>query len=495
VLTYNLFVIKKIINMKSYLNIIIIVLCAICLACSKIKDESEREELNDIITYIITYGDVIRSEENNLVESVTSGKAGFTVRTSETKQVISGFGGAFNEHGWETLCVLDKSDRDKILKSVFSTDEANLSYGRIPIGASDYALERYTLAPIKDDFEMKNFTLKRDKKYLIPFIKAVQSIRPDIKLWGSAWTPPIWMKDNNNYEAGNFIDHPEYYKAYALYLAKFAEEYGRLGMEITSVAVQNEPVVVTGYPNGGWTPEQFRTFIKDFMGPTFAERKLSTRIMLGTFNDNRYNTFVKTVLDDADAKKYVGIIGLQWDADQQMPDIIKNHPGIPIMQTETDCGNWHWKPGFDPEHAANDFDYAAYTWMRMKSYFSNGAESYMLWNIILDQHGKNNDKIKRWPQNSAVVINTKTKEIIYTPMFRAFEHFSRYIPTGSKYLEPEGSFDEVVSFLQPDGTIVVELLNDSSNKRIVIGNIEGKLYSIVMLPKSFATLIIKKGKK
>lgn len=481
--------------MKKYLNILLLILFAIFLACSRSPDKSEKKDLNGMIKYIVTSGDMIRLEKNNLVESVTSGKADFTIRTSVTKQEISGFGGAFNEQGWETLCVLDKSDRDKVLTLVFSADEGNLSYGRIPIGASDYALERYSLSPVKDDFEMKNFTLKRDKKYLIPYVKAAQTIRPDIKLWGSAWTPPVWMKDNGNYEGGNFIDHHEYYKAYALYLAKFVEEYGKLGMRIASVAVQNEPVVVTGYPNCGWTPEQFRTFIKDYMGPIFAERKLSAQIMLGTFNDNSYNTFVKTVLDDADAKKYVGIIGLQWDADQQMPDIIENHPGIPIMQTETDCGNWHWKPGFDPEHAANDFDYAAYTWMRMNSYFSNGAESYMLWNIILDQHGKNNDKVKRWPQNSAIIINTKTKEITYTPMFRAFEHFSRYIPTGSKYVETEGSFDEVVSFSQPDGTIVVELLNDSSNKRIVTGNIEGKLYSIVMLPKSFATLIIKKGKK
>ena len=477
--------------MKNYLIIFLLVFCAVFLACPKSPHESEKEDLNGMITYIITSGDLIRLEKNNLVESVTSGKADFTVRTSVAKQVITGFGGAFNEQGWATLCILDESERNKVLNSVFNTNEANLSYGRIPIGASDYALERYTLAPVKDDFKMINFTIKRDKKYLIPYIKAVQSIRPDIKLWGSAWTPPVWMKDNSNYEGGNFIDDPKYYKAYALYLAKFAEEYGKLGMEITSLAVQNEPIVVTGYPNGGWTPEQFRTFIKDYMGPTFAERKLSTQIMLGTFNDNRYNTFVKTVLDDADAKKYIGIIGLQWDADQQLADIAENHPGIPIMQTETDCGNWHWKPGFDPEHAANDFDYAAYTWMRMKSYFSNGAESYMLWNIILDQHGKNNDKIKRWPQNSAVVINTKTKEITYTPMFRAFEHFSRYIPAGSKYVHTEGSFDKAIGFALPDGIIVVELLNDSSNKRIVTGNISGKLYSIEMLPKSFATLIVR----
>jgi glucosylceramidase len=452
----------------------------------------ESEILEGKISYMITSGEKIRVEKNSLVKSVESANVDFTVPTSEEKQVIQGFGGAFNEQGWVTLCKLDESSRQKVLNAIFSTDEANLSYGRVPIGASDYALERYTLAPVKDDFEMANFTLERDKLYLIPYIKAAQAIRPDIKLWGSAWTPPVWMKNNNDYEMGKFIDDPKYYKAYALYLAKFAEEYGKLGMNITSVAVQNEPTVETGYPNGGWTPVQFRTFIKEYMGPVFAEHNLSTSIMLGTLNEEYYSTFARTVLDDADAKKYVGIIGLQWNGDKQIADILANHPGIPIMQTETDCGNWHWLPGFNPEHAANDFKYAAYTWMRMKSYLSKGAESYMLWNIILDQDGMNIDNEKRWPQNSAIVIDTNTKKITYTPMFRAFEHFSRYIPSGSKYVDTKGSFEPVLAFTTPEGNIVIELLNENSRKRIIKSNVDGKFYSIELPPKSFATLIVKK---
>jgi glucosylceramidase len=466
--------------------------CVLLLPISKILAKPGDEKYANNISYIITSEENTRIEKNMLVKTGISKRADFTVTTSDAKQAISGFGGAFNEHGWVALGKLDESVRQKILIDIFSEAEANLSYGRIPIGASDYALERYTLAPVKDDFGMANFTLERDKKYLIPFIKAAQAIRPDLKLWGSAWTPPIWMKDNNDYEAGKFIDDPKYYKAYALYLAKFTEEYGNLGINITSVAVQNEPTVVTGYPNGGWKPEQFRTFIKEYMGPTFTERKLSTLIMLGTLNEDKYNTYLKTVLDDADAKKYVGIIGLQWSGDQQIADLLANHPGIPIMQTETDCGNWHWLPGFDPNHAANDFKYAAYTWMRMKSYLSKGAESYMLWNIILDQDGKNIDKKRGWPQNSAIVIDTTTKKVTYTPMFRAFEHFSRYIPAGSKYVNTKGSYDPAIAFITPDSSIVVELLNEGRKNRTITGNIDGTLYSIEILPKSFATLIIKK---
>lgn len=471
--------------------ILVLVSFAMFVACSKAGAEAGNAIAGDGINCFVTSGDLIRDNKINLVKSHASAQTDFTVDSTAAKQAIAGFGGSFNEQGWAALSALDEAAKQEILKSIFNANEANLSYGRIPIGSSDYALERYSLAPVKDDFEMANFTLERDRKYLIPYIKAAQAIRPDIKLWASAWSPPVWMKDNNEYEGGNFIDDPKYYRAYALYLAKFAEEYAKQGMNITSIAVQNEPTVVTGYPNGGWKPEQYRVFIRDFMGPLFAERKLSTGIMLGTFNEPKYSTFAQTVLDDAEAKKYVSIIGLQWEGDMQIADIVKNHPGIAIMQTETDCGNWHWKPGFNPDHAANDFKYAAYTWSRMKSYLSAGAESYMLWNIILDQDGKNIDKVRRWPQNSAIVIDTTTKKVTYTPMFRAFEHFSRYIPKGSRYVLTKGSYASAIAFITPEGSVVVELMNADSKKRTVTGNIDGKFYSVEMLPESFATLVIK----
>ncbi len=440
----------------------------------------------------ITSGDKIRIERPDLVTPVKGKKVDFTVDSSAEKQAIVGFGGSFNEQGWAALSVLDEGERQKILTTIFAPGEANLSFGRIPIGASDYALERYTLAPVADDFEMKNFSLERDERYLIPFISAARKIRPDIKLWASAWSPPIWMKDNNEYEGGSFIDDPQYYRAYALYLAKFAEAYAKRGFAIDSIAVQNEPTVKTGYPNGGWKPGQFRVFIRDYFGPLFAERGLKTKIMLGTLNDGNYDTFAKTVLDDPEAKKYVGVIGLQWDGDRQIASILKHHPGIPIMQTETDCGNWHWKPGFIADRPPNDFKYAAYTWTRMKDYFSEGAESYMLWNIVLDQEGKNIDKLRRWPQNSPIVIDTTTKKVTYTPMFRAFEHYSRFIPVGSKYVSTRGSYGGAIAFSSPDGTVIVELLNATGKKRVVTGDIDGSPYSVELPPESFATLIVKK---
>lgn len=438
--------------------------------------------------FVTTAGE-IRADRSALVKEQAVAKSTYTVDPAVRRQTMHGFGGAFNEQGWAALLSLSEKAREEVVRYLFSPEEANLSWGRVPIGSSDYALERYTLAPLPGDFEMKSFTIERDRKYLIPYIKAAQKYRPDLRLWASAWSPPIWMKDNNDYEGGNFIDDARYYKAYALYLARFVEEYGKEGIPIRAVVVQNEPTVVTGYPNGGWKPHQFRVFIRDFAGPLFAQRRLKTDIWLGTFNEGNYYSFTKEVLDDPEAKKYVKAVGLQWDGYKQIPLILKNHPGIPIIQTETDCGNWHWLPGFNKDRAPNDFAYAAHTWRRACDYINAGAEVYILWNLVLDQEGKNIDKYRPWPQNSAIVVDTRKKTVTYTPMFRAIEHLSRYVPEGSRVLDSGGS-NNVMAFETPSGSIVVALMNDAKNAETISLKIGKRSFSMQLPPESFATLIV-----
>lgn len=442
------------------------------------------------VSFFVTTGEQIRVQHSELVKLTSSEDMDFSIDLESKKQVMHGFGGAFNEQGWVALSALEPAAREEVLKNIFSPSEANLTWGRIPIGASDYAIRRYTLAGTPDDFEMKSFSIAHDENDLIPYIKAAQVWQPKLKLWASAWSPTIWMKDNNEYEGGKFIDKAEYYKAYALYLSRFVQAYTAKGMPIVGVAVQNEPTVVTGYPNGGWTPEQFRKFIRDFGGPLFASLQLEAKLWLGTFNEGSY-TFARTVIADPEALKYVGAVGLQWGGDQQIPAIRQDALGLPIIQTETDCGNWHWMPGFQRRRPPNDFKYAAFTWGRMRDYLSAGAEAYMLWNIVLYQNGMNIDKNLRWPQNSGIVVDKTTKKVTYTPMFRAFEHFSRYVPDGSVLLGNTGGARDVIAFQDPSGAVVVELMNKDKENLVLTGEIGGKTYSVELPPESFATLIVK----
>jgi len=115
------------------------------------------------------------------------GAAELVVLADQARHEVSGFGGAFNEHGWDALSVLSEGERQAALAALFDPGTGlGLSYGRIPIGASDYALDRYTLDEAPGDYEMARFSIERDRRMLIPFIQAALKLRPGLKLWASA---------------------------------------------------------------------------------------------------------------------------------------------------------------------------------------------------------------------------------------------------------------------------------------------------------------------
>ena len=114
-------------------------------------------------------------------------------------QDVVGFGGTFNELGWDALQCLSDVECQKVISSLFASEGINFSLGRTPIGASDYAFSYYSYNDVKDDYVMRNFSIDRDRYILIPYIKEALKIRPDLKIWASPWTPPIWMKVNEHY--------------------------------------------------------------------------------------------------------------------------------------------------------------------------------------------------------------------------------------------------------------------------------------------------------
>jgi glucosylceramidase len=199
-------------------------------------------------------------------------------------------------------------------------------------------------------------------------------------------------------------DDPKVYEAYALYLARFAESYQAEGVNLFAVAVQNEPLIDRHYPTCLWTPEQFGEFVRDYMGPLFKQRGVKASIMFGTLQDADFSLF-PALLDDPNINKYVSIVGFQWDGLNSVAKTRMNYPEKLIYQTETECGNFNWKPGYDPNRPQNDWAYGIYTWNKVKDYFDEGVNAYMLWNMILDEEGKSIDSQNPWPQNAAVTVD------------------------------------------------------------------------------------------
>jgi glucosylceramidase len=416
-----------------------------------------------------------------------------TVYPNKSRQTIDGFGGCFNEKGWEALSVLNEEERRAVMRRLFNpNDGLGFSICRVPIGANDYAIERYSLNETPLDYDMKHFSINRDKLRLIPYIKEALAIQPKLRLWGSAWTPPTWMKDNRAFDSGNFLDEPKIYQAYALYLLKFIQAYRQEGLPMEAVAVQNEPGTLTNYPSCDWTPTQFLTFIRDYLGLLFEKEGIHDAIMLGTFNQPKNAAHLLTVLHDPNVRRYVSLGGMQWYALSIMDQLKGAAPGLTVWQTETDCGNWWWLPNHNPDIPQNDINYAGFTWEKIRDWLKAGVTVYELWNMVLKPDGKSIDSKKPWPQNSLITIDPVTHKVSYTPLFGAIGSFSRFVPPNSKMIETEGVSAEadVVAFISPDGCVVVVLYNSKTNPISAKVQVRHTAHIVNMPPQSFATLVV-----
>ena len=425
-----------------------------------------------------------------LPSSAPSGSRDLVVYPSRTLQTLRGFGGAFNEQGWAALSVLAESERQAVLRQLFDPALGlRLNLARTPIGASDYAMDRYTLDEHPGDYGMDRFSIERDRQRLLPFIKAALRIRPDLRVWASAWTPPTWMKTNGAFDSGAMKDDPRTYAAYALYLSKFVASYRAEGVDVFMVVPQNEPGQLTQYPSCDWTPAQYTTFIAKHLGPLFRAHHPDTRIFVGTIN--RGNWDLLSVLRDPGAGAFVSGVALQWGGLEHVVRVRQAFPKLEIMQSETECGNEYWKPGFDPRRAPNDFAYAAYTWRKFRNYIDAGSSSYFLWNLVLDEGGMNIDTQRPWPQNSAVVVDRRSRKVMYTPMFWATKHFSGLVDPGAHLVETNGTYADAIAFKNPDGSVIVELLNASSEP-VELNIAIGKHSFAPKLPaRSFASVCLR----
>ncbi|WP_437281176.1 glycoside hydrolase family 30 beta sandwich domain-containing protein [Sorangium sp. So ce375] len=421
---------------------------------------------------------------------VTNGNADVTVDDASTLQRWDGFGGSFNEMGWNMLSMLSEAERQRAIKLLFdSRDGAGFAFGRIPMGASDYAMDRYTLNETKNDNTMESFSIERDKQKLIPYIKAALAVRPGLHLWASPWTPPTWMKSNSAFDGGKMKDDATTLKAHALYFAKFVEAYAEEGMTIEAVHPQNEPTYETRYPSCAWTGAQMAKFIGTYLGPTFDERGIKAQIFLGTMsNDQADPGILSAVTGDATAMKYVKGFGLQWNMKGSVNGLKSRN--LPIVQTEHQCGNYNWNPPgvpkFNPDTAANDHLYGEESWGLIRDWIKAGVNSYNAWNMVLDPVGKNIDSQRPWPQNALLNVDAAKKQLILTPAYYVFRHISQYVDPGAMRVNTTGG--DALAFKNADGTIVTILYNSGGSAKTTTLAVAGKKLQFSIPAHGWATV-------
>ena len=406
-------------------------------------------------------------------------------------QTWEGFGGAFNEKGWSYLT--SQQMKDQALALLFGKDGCNFAWGRIPIGASDYAMDRYSLNETSGDTSMSKFSIDRDKMKLIPYIKAAQAVKPNIRFWASPWSPPTWMKtapfnpntgaSHSNFDGGVMKSDDTTLKAFALYLVKFVQAYAAESINVEVVSPQNEPNYEQNYPSCHWTSSTFVTFVGKYLGPALTSASLTTKVLDGTLSNPSGDADIgQSVLKDATAKGYIKAIGVQWGmADSGPVNTLKGLAGgIPIWLSETKCGGNIGSTAPAP----NDFSYGRDTWGYITGAIKNGLTAYNAWNMVLDKGGLGIDDTRKWPQNALLVADSGT--VTATTAYYVFRHFSQFVDPGAKRIDATGG--DAIAFKNPDGSLVAVMFNSGSANNSYVVSIGGKKVQFAMPGSGWATV-------
>jgi glucosylceramidase len=446
--------------------------------------------------------------------TVTSGTATVTVNDTSPLQTWEGFGGAFNEVGWNVISMLSASDQAKAIDDLFGSDAAHFAVGRIPIGASDYALTRYTDDETSGDTNLTSFSITQDMKYLIPYVKAAQATNPSLKLWASPWTPPTWMKTTTGSVNGTACKlvgstmfdggcmtagtNNQNLSTYADYFVKWVAAYAAQQIPIALVSAQNEPNYAQGYPSCLWTSAMYDQFVGQYLGPALSKAGMGTQILGGTMSNNNSNadpTVVTAIMGDATAKGFIKVLGYQWGMEQFVKADIGKYSPLHIWQTEHRCGNY---PGFTPSNptpmdtfnssmAPNDWGYGWETWELIRTWINDGVTSYSAWNMVLDTVGKGNDTTRNWPQDALLTVNTSSKTLTATPAYYVFRHCSQYVQVGATVVGTSGG--EALAWKNPDGSLVAVMYNSGSATTYTVA-IAGKKLQFAMPSQGWATVYV-----
>ena len=456
----------------------------------------------------------------------STGTANVTVNDGSPAQKWDGFGGAFNELGWSVLTSADM--QTQALKLLFdAADGANFAWGRIPMGASDYATSRYTCDDTGTDVtamsgdsnrppadtSLAMFSLTRDGQKLIPYIKAAQVVNPKLRFWASPWTPPVWMKtgfktDNGGgttaslctsttvackpsyFDGGNVKSDDATLTAYAKYYTNFVNGYKAQNINIELVSPQNEPGYDQNYPSALWDKTTYTSWVGKYLGP--AMKAIGVNVMLGTLSNagdaGRNDLDISSaLLADATAKSFVTVVGAQWGV---LDKVVggQTFSGLPIWATEHKCGNYPWMSSYNKTKAPNDQAYCVESWGYIRDAITKGkVTAYSAWNMVLDASGLGNDTSRDWKQDALLVADGGT--VKPTQAYYVFRHFSQYVTPGAMVVGATGG--DAVAFKNPDGSLVAVMYNSGAANANYVVAIGGKKVQFAMPAAGWATVMVK----
>jgi glucosylceramidase len=407
-------------------------------------------------------------------------------------QTFLGIGGALTDASAETFAKLPAIKQQELLRAYFSKDEGiGYTLARTNINSCDFSSASYTY--VKDgDEDLNSFSIDPDKKYKIPFIKQARAMAGEpFNLFVSPWSPPAWMKDNNNMLQGGKL-LPAFRNAWADYFVKFIRAYEKEGIPVWGLSVQNEPMAKQRWESCIFTAEEERDFIKMHLGPTLEKAGLGNKKLIA-WDHNRDLVLHRAgiIYDDPETAKFVWGLGYHWyetwTGSKMQHDNIKAvnamYPGKNLIFTEGAIEKF----SFD---RINDWSLGEKYGSSMINDFNSGTVGWTDWNVLLDETGGPNHVGNFC--FAPVIADTRNGSLHYTNIYYYIGHFSKFIKPGAKRIASASNRDKlmVTAFINPDNSIVAVIMNNSEEKIKYKLNVGDKGLNVESLPRSISTCVI-----
>ncbi|HWE62659.1 MAG TPA: glycoside hydrolase family 30 beta sandwich domain-containing protein [Chloroflexota bacterium] len=401
-----------------------------------------------------------------------------TVDDGHTYQQLAGFGASFTDSSaWLVYDKLSVQARAGLIAKLFSpTQGIGLSFLRQPMGASDLTppwIGEYTyddMPPGQTDPSLSHFSVAHDAAYIIPVLQQALATNPRLKVIGTPWSPPAWMKVNDSLEGGSLS--PSAYGSYAQYFVRYLLAYRANGIPIYAVTPQNEPLYTpVGYPGMLMSAGEEDTFVKDYLGPAMAQAVPGTQILIYDHNWSDMG-YPQQILADPAAAPYVA--GVAWHCYAGNPTVMSalqaRYPAQPMYLTECAGSSQAASPwSADFRQVMELIVDATRDW----------AASVLRWNVASDTgYGPtlfDNPALNRGGAaetcrtcRGLVTIDQQSGQITYTADYYGLAQASAFVTPGA-YRIASTSFGRGslldVAFLNPDRTEVLVVYNDGSAAR------------------------------
>ena len=317
----------------------------------------------------------------------------------------------------------------------------------------------------------------------VDFGRGIRKLNPDIKVIGTAWSPPAWMKVNKSitdtessairagtYGSNNNRVDPKYFRHFCKWMVEYVKLHEKEGVPFYAVSPGNEVQFSQSFESCVWDGRDFAAIVVMLREMLDSEGYRHVKIfgpetMTSHLYEGGTGSYVKAVLDSPEALKALDVFAthgyedgvkaeMSANSSRQFWNLIKD-TGKPFWITEGGTGDHDW-PAPVHKGVGNALHNAL---------VAGNCSAFVPWQITEGRKSIH-----------ALMVMSE-----YTPKTYTAMHYSKFIRPGARRIDAEPGFAavQVGAFLhESEGELTIVALNPTDQEQtlnLVFRNLAGLL--------------------